>query len=266
MDDYTLVVSEVELTGYRMMAEAARAEESDAWTRVGIVPGAVVGDIGCGPAAVAVVMAEVVGSDGRVIGVERDPEVLAMARDVVADAGRQNVELHQAEAAATGIAPASLDVAVMRHVLAHNGGREQALVDHLMWLVRPGGCVYIVDVDLSGMRVLHADPDLDGLTETYVEFHRRRGNDPQVGLRLGELATQADRTDVEHRGWFNIVPMAPGLGPPSSWAARDAMVEAGIIDETDVARWQAAFDRSDIAEVGPTLFAPLFSVVGRRPF
>jgi hypothetical protein len=36
---------------------------------------------------------------------------------VVADAGSQNVELRQAEATATGIAPASLDVAVMRHVL-----------------------------------------------------------------------------------------------------------------------------------------------------
>jgi precorrin-6B methylase 2 len=265
MDDYTLVVTEVELTRYRMMAEAARAEESDAWTRAGIVPRAVVGDIGCGPAAVAVVMADLVGSDGRVIGVERDPEALAMARRVVADAGSQNVELRQAEATATGIAPASLDVAVMRHVLAHNGGRERALVDHLVSLVRPGGSVYVVDVDLTAIRVLHADPDLDGLTEMYVEFHRRRGNDPQVGLRLGELAAEAGLTDVEHRGWFNIVPMAPGLRPPP-WAARDAMMAAGIIDETDVARWQAAFDRTDIGAVRPTLFAPLFSVVGQRPF
>jgi hypothetical protein len=83
-------------------------------------------------------------------------------------------------------------------------------------------------------------------------------------LRLGELATAAGLTDVEHRGWVNIVPMPPGLRPPS-WAARDAMMEAGMIDETDVARWQAAFDRADIEEVPRTLFAPLFSVVGRRP-
>ncbi len=265
MDDYTLVVTEAELTRYRMMAEAARTEESDVWTGAGIVPGAVVGDIGCGPAAVAVVMADLVGDDGRVIGVERDPEALAMARRVVADAGSQNVELRQGEAAASGIAPASLDVAVMRHVLAHNGGREQALVDHLVSLVRPGGSVYVVDVDLTAIRVLHADPDLHDLTESYVEFHRRRGNDPQVGLRLGDLAAEAGLTDVEHRGWFNIVPMPPGLRPPA-WAARDAMMAAGIIDEADVARWQAAYERTDLREVRPTLFAPLFSVVGRRPF
>lgn len=264
MGDYTLAVTEAELARYQVMAAAARAEESDAWTRAGIVPGAVVGDIGCGPAAVTVVVADLVGNDGRVIGVERDPEALAMARRVVADAGSQNVELRQAEATATGIPPASLDVAVMRHVLAHNGGREQAVVDHLVSLVRPGGSVYVVDVDLTAIRVLHADPDLDELTDRYVDFHRRRGNDPQIGLRLGELAAEAGLTDVEHRGWFNIVTMAPGLRPPS-WAARDAMMAAGIIDETDVARWQAAFDRTDIGEVRPTLFAPLFSVVGRRP-
>jgi ubiquinone/menaquinone biosynthesis C-methylase UbiE len=264
MDDYTLVVTEVELARYRMMAEAARAEESDAWTRAGIVPGALEGDIGCGPAAVAVVLADLVGNDGRVIGVERDPETLAMARRVVADAGSQNVELRQAEAAATGIPPASLDAAVMRHVLAHNGGREQVLVSHLVSLVRPGGFVYVVDVDMTAIRVLHADPDLEGLTDRYVEFHRRRGNDPQVGLRLGELAVEAGLTDVEHRGWFNIVPMASGLRPPA-WAARDAMMAAGVIDETDVARWQAAFDRTDTCEARPTLFVPLFSVAGRRP-
>lgn len=264
MDDYTLAVTDVELTRYRMMAEVARSDESDAWARAGIVPGAVVGDIGCGPAAVAVVMAGLVGDDGRVIGVERDAEALAMARRVVADAGRQNVELRQAEATATGIAPESLDVAVMRHVLAHNGGKEQALVDHLVSLVRPGGSVYLVDVDLTAIRVLHADPELEELNETYIDFHRRLGNDPLVGLRLAELAAEAGLTDIEHRGWFNIVPVAPGLRPPS-WAARDAMMAAGMIDEADVARWQAAFERADTAEVRPTLFAPLFSVVGRRP-
>ena len=50
-----------------------------------------------------------------------------------------------------GPAPGHFDVAVLRHVLAHNGGGEQAIVDHLARLVRPGGHVYLLDVDaLSG--------------------------------------------------------------------------------------------------------------------
>lgn len=264
MSDYTLALDATELARYRHMAEAARAEEGDAWTRARIVPGAVVADVGCGPAAVTVAMADVTGEEGRVIGIEREPDTVAVARQVVADAGAQNVELRQGEATATGLEPGSVDVAVMRHVLAHNGGQEQAIVDHLASLVRPSGFVYVVDVDITAIRIMHGDPDLDDLTEKYAEFHRQRGNDPQVGLRLGELAAGAGLTAIEHRGWYTIVTVQPGMRPPA-WAARDAMLADGIMDEDDVARWDAAFARTDAAAVRPTLFAALFSVVGQRP-
>ncbi len=264
MGEYALALDETELARYRSMAEAARAEEGEAWTRARIVPGAVVGDVGCGPATVTVAMATVVGEEGRVIGIEREAGTLAVARQVVADAGARNVELRQGEAAATGLDVATLDVAVMRHVLAHNGGQEQAIVDHLASLVRPAGIVYLVDVDLTALRHLDGDPDLGDLTEKYAEFHRRRGNDPQVGLRLGKLAAGAGLTVIEHRGWFTIVTVAPGMRPPA-WAAREAMIADGIIDEDDVTRWGAAFERTDAAAVRPTLFAPLFSVVAQRP-
>lgn len=33
--------------------------------------------------------------------------------------------------------------------------------------------------------------DLEDLNDAYVEFHRSRGNDPQVGLRLDELLAAA---------------------------------------------------------------------------
>jgi hypothetical protein len=44
---------------------------------------------------------------------------------VPARAGLSNVETVVGDAAATGLAPGSLDVAMLRHVLSHNGGREQ---------------------------------------------------------------------------------------------------------------------------------------------
>jgi hypothetical protein len=48
-------------------------------------------------------------------------------------------------------------------------------------------------------------------------------------------------------------------------AARDAMVAAGMASEEDVARWSEAFARSDAATDRPTLFAPMFAAIGRRP-
>jgi hypothetical protein len=152
----------------------------------------------------------------------------------------------------------------MRHVLAHNGGHERRIVDHLAELVRPGGCVYLVDVDLTAVRTVDGDPELDDLMERYPEFHRRRGNDPTVGLRLGRLLRDAGLEVLVHEGRYTVVQPPPGVRPPA-WAAREAMVAEGLATPDDVARWGRAMERSDAAEVRPTLFAPTFIAIGRRP-
>jgi ubiquinone/menaquinone biosynthesis C-methylase UbiE len=72
MSEYALKLSEVELARYQRMAEAAAGMERDLETAAGIVPGAVVADVGCGPGAVSVVMARLVGPGGRVIAVDRE--------------------------------------------------------------------------------------------------------------------------------------------------------------------------------------------------
>jgi ubiquinone/menaquinone biosynthesis C-methylase UbiE len=261
--DYALTVSDVEVERYRFMAESARESESDLWAAAGIVSGAHVADVGCGPAAMSVVMAEVVGPTGRVVGVERDESALAAAKVVVDRSDVSNVELRQASAEATGLEPGSLDVVVMRHVLAHNGPGEQAIVDHLATLVRPGGSVYLVDIDGTGARELDFDPDLKDLQHRYIEFHRRRGNDLMVGLRLGKLLTRAGLEVVTHVGRYTIISPPPGLRPPN-WAAREAMLAEGVVTPEDVDRWERAFERADAQAERPTLLMPLFMAIGRQ--
>ncbi|RZI80034.1 MAG: methyltransferase domain-containing protein, partial [Microbacterium sp.] len=217
----------------------------------------------CGPAAVSVELARIVGPTGRVIGVEREDAARTAARQVIAEAGVTNVELREGSATSTGIAPGTVDLAMMRHVLAHNGGSEQAIVDHLASLVRPGGAVYLVDVDLTGIRILDSDPDLDDLTERYAGFHAARGNDPTVGLRLSSLLTAAGLETVDFTGHYSIIEMPPGVRPPV-WAARDTMVAEGAATPADVERWGAAFDRIDASPVRPTAFAPVFIAIGRK--
>ncbi|MFL6240417.1 MAG: methyltransferase domain-containing protein [Actinomycetes bacterium] len=264
MSDYALAISEVEVQRYRLMAEFAKSEEGGAWAAAGITAGAVIADVGCGPAATSVVMAETVGPSGRVIGVERDPTSLQHAHQVVAASGMTNMELREGEATATGIAPGSVDVAVMRHVLAHNGGREQDIVNHLATLLRPGGHVYLVDVDLTGMRARDADPDLSDIFEKYAEFHRQRGNDPLVGLQLDRFVHAAGLEVVQFGGAYTIIAMPPGLRPPP-WIARDLMLAAGVVTQGDIDRWGAALERMDARPDRPTMFATRFWAVGRRP-
>lgn len=264
MADYTLRVSEVEIGRYRMMAQQALAHEAQQLAAAGVTTGAIVADVGCGPAAMSVELAHLVGPSGRVIGVEREDDAIAAARQVVEQAGTANVELRQGNATDTGIPPGSVDVAMTRHVLAHNGGDEQNIVDHLASLVRGGGAVYLVDVDLESIRTTHADPDVDDLTARYCEFHRARGNDPLIGLRLADLLKAAGLDVASYVGSYNIIETPPGMRPPA-WAARDAMLAQGTVTQADIDRWEAAMKRMDAAPVRPVVFAPVFVAVGRKP-
>ncbi|MGH9280057.1 MAG: methyltransferase domain-containing protein [Acidimicrobiales bacterium] len=259
VSEYALKLSATELARYRMMAAKARAAEADVWEAAGIRAGATVADVGCGPGAITAAIAEVVGPTGEVWAVDRDAEALAAARAVGG-----TIICRVGDADATGLEPGHFDAVMLRHVLAHNGGKEQAIVEHLASLVRPGGCVYLTDIDFGGFRMWPAAPLLREVGERYERFHEARGNDLSVGLRLADLLRGAGLEVVEFRGRYDIVQTQPGQRPPA-WAARAAMVDEGIVDQADLDRWEAAFAALDASPDPPTLFVPLFCAVGRRP-
>ena len=264
MGEYALKLTEAELGRYRYMAESAMRMEQDLWALAGIAEGAVVADVGCGPGAISVVLAELVGPAGRVVAVDREPEAVEAARVTAARAGAGNVSVVTGDADDTGIEPGSADVVMIRHVLAHNGGREQAIVDHGAGLARPGGTVYLADIDGARFRMRPDDPDIDDLNTRYEQWHAQRGNDLSVGLRLAELLAAAGLEVVDFQGRINIIEVPPGLRPPG-WAASEALVSAGLATPDDVARWGAAMERLDTAIPRPTIFVALYFALGRRP-
>jgi SAM-dependent methyltransferase len=259
---YPLELDQTEVERFRTMAEAAGQAEADLWEWAGIVPGARVADVGCGPGAMLPALAAAVGPDGRVTAVDGDPEAVAAA--ALAAAGLGNVTVQQGRADATGLAAGSLDVVMLRHVLAHNGGAEDAIVAHLATLVRPGGCLYLVDADGTAIRVIPEaeHPDLVELQERYLAFRAARGDDNAAGLRLAERVVRAGLELVEFRGRYMIREMSPGLRSPA-WAAREAMVAAGMATAEGLRRWDRAFEAT--ARRPPAFFAPMFTAIGRRP-
>ncbi|MDD7942727.1 methyltransferase domain-containing protein [Actinomycetospora lutea] len=261
---YALRLSDDELTRYRLAAQRAREQEADLWELAGLRPGARVVDVGCGPGAMLPVLAEVVGPHGAVAGVDADPEAVATARSVLARAGVHRAGVRRGRAEATGLPGGSFDVAMVRHVLAHNGGAEQRIVEHLASLVHPGGHVYLLDVDAAAFGVTPALPEIEDMTERYTRWHADRGNDVRVGRRLAVLARGAGLEVEAFRGWFEIEPLPVGMRGPA-WAARDTLVAAGLADTADVARWDAAAAAMDAWPERPELIMAMFAVVARRP-
>lgn len=264
MTGYGLELDAVEHARLRAQAAGVHLIDDDLWPLAGVVPGADVVDLGCGPAAVMLELLPLVGPDGTLTGVDADPGVVERGRAEVTAAGAGNVVVREGLAQDSGLPAGSFDTAVVRLVLIHNGGREQEIVDHAAWLVRPGGRVLLYDLDSTMIRVVPPTAPVSELHERFQAYQRARGNDPAVGLRLPELLESAGLVLEAFRGSCHTRSRAPGQRGPS-WAARRAMVQAGVATSDDLQRWAREFDRLDAQPRQPWMIGCVFVAVGRRP-
>jgi SAM-dependent methyltransferase len=258
---YALRLDPGERERYRMMAAAARQAEVVEWAHAGIGPGASVADVGCGPGALLRLLADEVGADGRADGVDGAADAVEAARAEVGHLPQASVRL--GDAAATGLPTGAFDAVMCRHVLAHNGGREAEIVGHLAELARPGGTVYLVDVDHTMLWMSPSDPDVADLHGRYLEYQTGRGNDLQVGRSLGPLLEGAGLAVEVFRMTGPIIRAPAGVRSPG-WAARGELIAAGLATDPDVARWDAAFRRMDALAERPWAGMPVTVAVGRR--
>jgi precorrin-6B methylase 2 len=263
--DYTLRLSESEQFRYRMMASIAREAEGDLWQMAGIEKGARVVDLGCGPGAVLLELARLVGPEGRVVGVDQDAEARETATAWAAQDGLDNVEIREGLATDTGLPPGEWDAVMMRHVLIHNGPRVPAILAHVLALLKPGGCAVLDETDGNAIRYARRLP------AEAVEMERRwwgmladGGNDVEIGARVGDLAEEAGFEVLARRGRYDIFPVVPQLRP-ASWAARHHMLEAGACTEDDIARWDRALTAYAEQGAGGFVHLPNFTVVARKP-
>ncbi|TPQ16180.1 class I SAM-dependent methyltransferase [Streptomyces sporangiiformans] len=264
MPEYSLALSDPEIARYQLMADMAEQRERGLWTAAGAVPGARIADVGCGPGAIAARLATMAAPDGAVWAVDRDRDALAVA-DALAERSGVRVHTVRGSADATGLAPGTCDLVMLRHVLAHNGGREQEIVDHLAGLAKPGGAVYLADIDADSSRMRGVgDPAFQEMEDCYRELHRLRGNDLTVGTRLDELLTTAGLEVVAFQGHIDIVKPPPGMRGPV-WAARDALVADGLVTPADIAHWDEAFRHAEKDGTEIRFFAAVFVAFGRRP-
>lgn len=260
---YGLELDAVEHARLRAQAAGMRGRHEDLWPLAGVVPGADVVDLGCGPAAVMLELLALVGPDGTLTGIDADPGMVERGRADVAAAGVGNVVVQRGLAQESGLPPGSFDTAIVRLVLIHNGGREQEIVDHAASLVRPGGRVMLYDLDSTMIRVAPPTAPVSELHERYQAYQRTRGNDPAVGLRLPELIESAGLTLEAFRGTCSTRLRAAGERGPS-WAARRAMVDAGVATSEDVERWTREFKRLDNRPLQPWMIGCGFVAIGRR--
>ena len=101
-------------------------------------------DVGCGPGFYVTELAEVVGREGSVTGLDASADMLAVAARRAQ--GHDNVTFHQADATSLPVPDASFDRAVCVQVLEYVRDVPTAL-SQMHRALRPGGRVLVWDVD-----------------------------------------------------------------------------------------------------------------------
>jgi ubiquinone/menaquinone biosynthesis C-methylase UbiE len=193
--EYILGADESERSRLLMQSEIHRAQAERLLDRLDVPSDGRVIDIGCGPLGVLDLLSTMVGRNGRAIGLDNEPRMIAHARRTIAEWDLANVELVLADAADTGIEAGSLDLAHERLVLI-NHPAPQNIVGEMTRIVRPGGWVAIEEVDTCSWICEPAHPAWTELLDALNGAWCAAGQDPFIGRRLPALLREAGLTDV----------------------------------------------------------------------
>jgi SAM-dependent methyltransferase len=155
----------------------------------GIRPGMRVLDIGTGMGDVALLAAELVGSEGSVVGVDTSPTAIGAAKMRLAAIPAGNISFVTADPVELPM-DQPFDAIVGRYVLMflHD---PAATLAALRPKLKAGGCIAFHELDWSGARSSPPAPIYDRCCRWAIEALRLGGADPYMGSRLYGLVVRA---------------------------------------------------------------------------
>jgi ubiquinone/menaquinone biosynthesis C-methylase UbiE len=139
-------------------------------------------DVGSGLGDVAFLAAELVGPSGHVVGVDRSPDALVLARSRAKEQSLANVTFVESELTPMAF-DQHFDAAIGRLVLCHQPD-PVALLRKISRLVRPGGIVVFQEPEHKQRRSYPPIPTYDIMAEWIDETLRRTGVDVRLGIKL----------------------------------------------------------------------------------
>ncbi len=159
--------------------------------RSGITKGMRVLDVGSGAGDVTFTLAEFVGPDGSVVGVDINPEILETARDRANVSGITNVQFIAGDIRSLELSD-TFDAVVGRLVLMYIADPADAL-KQLATHLRPGGIVAFQEVDLALHKALSGPetPLLGKLIDWECTVFERTGAHIDMGMGMYRAFVEA---------------------------------------------------------------------------
>jgi ubiquinone/menaquinone biosynthesis C-methylase UbiE len=263
---YWLGTSTVEVDHLLAQAEVYAPEADELLDRLELARGATAIDVGCGVVGILPQLSARVGDEGRVVGLDLEPRLLALARDLLLRRGIA-VETVQADARASGLDGASFDLVHARALLL-NVTRPEEIVAELARITRPGGIVALEEPDAAGWICEPPHPAFDRLRDVLIAMYRRLDKNFEQGRRTAQLLRDAGLRDVHVRATARVT--RPGDYYQTFHLTLCALLRAPLLADPDVSASQ--FD-DDIAALREHLAHPetltcqplLWQAWGTRP-
>jgi SAM-dependent methyltransferase len=234
----------------------------------GISAGMRVLDLGTGLGHVAFAVADLVGPEGAVCGVDQSATLLGIAAERGRAAGRGQVGFVEADVRRFR-ADRPFDALVARLLLFHLPDAVDVLRRQLGNLV-PGGLVVAIDFDVGSVRAEPPVPRLTWAGELIREAFRAAHADPVIGTRLGPILREAGVEAVQGFGIQPYVapgdPVAPRLVTAVLGSLAPTIRAAGLATEAELGLDTLEADLTrDIAAAGAvTLLPTVVGAWGRR--
>lgn len=194
-DGYVLARGREGRERLRILARIMQPGTEQLLDRVGIARGASCLDVGCGGGDVARLLAERVGPQGRVVGVDLDAAVVGIATEEADASGLAQLSFHQGDVLGIGAA-GDFDLVYARFLLSHVPEPARAL-GAMLGALRAGALLVVEDIDFSGHICFPALPAFDRYCELYRAAVRANGGDADIGPKLPGLLQRVGLEDVE---------------------------------------------------------------------
>lgn len=213
--------------------------------------------VGCGPGLEMEALAEYVGEEGQITGIDLNESVLDAAKDRCGHLPQ--VSFQQGDATDLPVADDSYDLAIAKQVLMAVSDVEAAL-DELYRVLKPGGRVAVTAGDFRS----HVMNESTDRMRRANELYRSEMGGRKLGTRLNSVLPDAGFT-VE-----DLVPYAKHSTTITDQIERGIEVQRGILESSDafedaeIEQWER--DLRDLDEAGEYLSASIaFLYVARKP-
>lgn len=226
-----------ELVRLREQALLAWAPEARELKYFGLRDGMRVLDVGSGPGFVSGQILDML-PNATVTGIEIDPIMVENAQKVLAPHLESNrMTIVNGSLFNSGLPEGSFDFAIARYVFQHLSDPVGAAAA-IRRLLKPGGKLVIHDID-DASHLFHPkpSPELDAIDARFLEEHKQRGGDRNVGRKLLRILRDAGFTNQtleliaihsDEYGMDAIFPVTAGR------ETLEAEVEAGKISKEEM--------------------------------